>query len=191
MRRRARAAGQGHRPARNSLPRAGGTRGSRADRRPVPQGRAAPLTRGRADPVSSARRRPHHPLPSTRTSDSARYRHVLRQPPESADPLTGWRIDALPRRLSRATVAAMLARTAGRSKAGCQSAWPPQASQPAAPRSRRRARTLARNLVSGECVPPDVGMMLPKQRLRLLANHRKDRPIWLGMNLKPHRVEVP
>ena len=58
--------GRGRRPARNSLPRAGGTRGSRADRRPVPQGRAAPLTRVACRPVSSARRRPRYPLRSTR-----------------------------------------------------------------------------------------------------------------------------
>ena len=51
--------------------------------------------------------------------------------------------------------------------------------------------TTARNLVFGEYVPTDVGTRLPKQRPGLLAGPCQDGPKWWGMNLKPHRVEMP
>src|SRR5208337_4129735 len=50
MRRRALEAGRAIALPATPCPKAGGSRGSRAGRRPIPQGRAAPLTRGHAGP---------------------------------------------------------------------------------------------------------------------------------------------
>ena len=77
-------------------PRAGGSRGSRAGRRPVPQGRAAPLTRGYAGPYQRPPPTRPDPLRSTRTSASRSRRDVLRRPPESAVPSNGRIIGDIP-----------------------------------------------------------------------------------------------
>src|SRR5271166_6503210 len=64
-------------------PKAGGSRGSRAGRRPIPQGRAAPLTRGHAGPYQRPPpTRPRYaqhgraiPLATGRVATTARIRH--------------------------------------------------------------------------------------------------------------------
>src|SRR5438132_11205629 len=65
MRRRAREAGRAIALPATPCPRAGGSRGSRAGRRPVQQGRAAPLTRGHAGPYQ----RPPPTRPATLHAD--------------------------------------------------------------------------------------------------------------------------
>ena len=98
MRRRAREAGRAIALPAAPCPRAGGSRGSRAGRRPVPQGRAAPLTRGHAGPYQRPPpTRPRYaqhgraiPLATGRVATTARIRRTVYGPRGGVEGARPW-----------------------------------------------------------------------------------------------------
>src|SRR5208337_2985669 len=176
MRRRALEAGRAIALPATPCPKAGGSRGSRAGRRPIPQGRAAPLTRGHAGPYQRPPpTRPRYaqhgraiPLATGRVATTARIR---RSPCEQP-------IDTLPRfknvfGTARRSSTSREQRGATRSEQN----WKPS-------RNRRVMRVLKVSLSTAAIVSPDEGgcSLFYRFGVRTTTGMGRDVRFWYSMS---------